>query len=281
MNFKKLNRHIAYKHVKIKGLFLLKEILRKNDYMWKIDLKDASFAVPIHSSSQKYIRFKWKGNLYQFLWICLGLSSASSIFTTNEDPNFGHAEIECEIDNTSRRYFDNGINKKETNSSEGHFGISSSNFGVFDQQKQIYVTFITDFTVSRCGNRFQRNGCITSPGKQRQNYFTVSRHSKREIGFYKRVDTDVRSSLFHSHCIVRSTSSVSSNSKKTDSRTCKYKKIRLNDSFDRGSEKRTAMVGGEPVTNQRKNLDKFTTPNNNINQCFFGRLGGLIAKVKW
>ena len=34
------------------------------------------------------------------------------------------------------------------------------------------------------------------------------------------------------------------------------------------------MVGGEPTTNQRENLNKSTTPNNNINRCFFRRLGG-------
>ena len=39
-------------------LFLLKEILQKIDYVCKIDLKDAYFAIPLHSSSQKYIGFK-------------------------------------------------------------------------------------------------------------------------------------------------------------------------------------------------------------------------------
>lgn len=33
------------------------------------------------------------------------------------------------------------------------------------------------------------------------------------------------------------------------------------------------MVAGEHTTNQRKNLDKFTTLNNNVNQCFCGRSG--------
>ena len=64
INLKKLNRYIPYEHFKMEGIFLLKQVLQKNDYMCKIDLKDAYFAVPLHSSSQKYIRFKWKGNLY-------------------------------------------------------------------------------------------------------------------------------------------------------------------------------------------------------------------------
>ena len=62
--------------------------------------------------------------------------SSKSIHKTNEDSDFRHAEIECGTDNVSRRYFDNAINKKGTNSSEGHFVISSSNFGVFGQKNK-------------------------------------------------------------------------------------------------------------------------------------------------
>ena len=47
----------------------------------------------------------------------------------------------------------------------------------------------------------------------------MSIHSKREISFYKGIDPGVTLSLFHSHCIVSGTSSVSSNSKTTDSKT--------------------------------------------------------------
>ena len=126
-------------------------------------------------------------------------------------------------------------------------------------------------TVSRCGNKFQ--------GKEGQNYFTVPRHSKIKISFYKGIDTGVRLSLFYSHCSVSGAFSVSSNLKSTNSRTCKYKTFRFKDSFDRGNDKRAAMVGGEPTSNQRENLDKFTAPNDNINRCF---LEGweLIADVK-
>ena len=81
VNLKNLNWYIPYEHFKMEGLFLLKEILQKNDYMYKIDLKDAYFAVSLHSSSQKHIRLKWKGNVYQFLCLCFGLSSAPRVFT--------------------------------------------------------------------------------------------------------------------------------------------------------------------------------------------------------
>ena len=56
--------------------------------------------------------------------------------------------------------------KKGTDSSEGHFDIFSSSFGDFGQQEQICVTSMPDFTVSRCGNLFERNECITSQEKK-------------------------------------------------------------------------------------------------------------------
>ena len=61
--------------------------------------------------------------------------SSNGIHKTNDDPNLGHAEIECETDNIlidDTRYFDNDINKNVTDSSEGHLNISSSNFGALD-----------------------------------------------------------------------------------------------------------------------------------------------------
>ena len=49
-------------------------------------------------------------------------------------------QTECEADNISRRYIDNGISKEGRNSSKGQCNIFSPNFGVFDQQKRIFVT---------------------------------------------------------------------------------------------------------------------------------------------
>ena len=74
------------------------------------------------------------------------------------------------------------------------------------------------------------------PGKKGQRYSTMPRHSQRKISFYEGNDIGVRYFLFHSLSSVSNTSSVLSNSKATDSRTCKYKKFRFNDSSDRRKE---------------------------------------------
>ena len=81
VNLKDLNRNIPYRHFKMEGLFLLKEMLLPGDKMCKIDLKDAYFAIPLSVKSRKYVRFQWKGLLYEFCCLCFGLSPAPLVFT--------------------------------------------------------------------------------------------------------------------------------------------------------------------------------------------------------
>ena len=81
VNLKDLNRNFPYRHFKMEGLFLLKEMLLPGDKMCKIDLKDAYFAIPLSVKSRKYVRFQWKGLLYEFCCLCFGLSPAPLVFT--------------------------------------------------------------------------------------------------------------------------------------------------------------------------------------------------------
>ena len=55
--------------------------LQKSDWLTSIDLQDAYFHIPIHKSSRPYLRFQWRGTVYQFRALCFGLSTAPFIFT--------------------------------------------------------------------------------------------------------------------------------------------------------------------------------------------------------
>ena len=46
-----------------------------------MDLKDAYLTVPLHPSHQKYLRFTWKGRIFQFSCLAFGLAPAPRIFT--------------------------------------------------------------------------------------------------------------------------------------------------------------------------------------------------------
>ena len=67
VNLKQLNAFIPYCHFKMEGLQNLKYMLQKGDYIYKLDLKDAYFSVPLDKNSGQFVRFRWSGNLCEFL----------------------------------------------------------------------------------------------------------------------------------------------------------------------------------------------------------------------
>ena len=59
----------------------LLDLLSGGEFLTTIDLKDAYFSIPIHPDHYKYFRFTWKSNLYEFVCLPYGLSSAPRVFT--------------------------------------------------------------------------------------------------------------------------------------------------------------------------------------------------------
>ena len=81
INLKNLNEWVAPQHFKMEGMGTLRELLRVNDWMVKVDLKDAYFTVPMHPSHQSYLRFMVGQEHYQFTCLPFGLSCAPWVFT--------------------------------------------------------------------------------------------------------------------------------------------------------------------------------------------------------
>ena len=57
-----LNSHVQQVPLKVEGIHLLKDILRPGDWMTRVDLKDAYFAIPVSSHDRKFLRFRWQCN---------------------------------------------------------------------------------------------------------------------------------------------------------------------------------------------------------------------------
>ena len=49
--------------------------------MFSLDLQDAYLQVPIHPSSQRYLRFLTQSGVFQFRVLCFGLTTAPQVFT--------------------------------------------------------------------------------------------------------------------------------------------------------------------------------------------------------
>ena len=75
-NLKALNNYVESQKFKLESLDLVKTILKPNDYLMKLDLKDVYYSVPIAQEHRKYLQFKFQGVTYEYQYLPFGLSSA-------------------------------------------------------------------------------------------------------------------------------------------------------------------------------------------------------------
>ena len=87
INLKNLNQFLRYEHFKMEGVHMLRDLLKKGDFMVKLDLKDAYFTVPIWVKHQKFLL--WKENFFEFACLPFGLASAPRVFTKVMKPVVG------------------------------------------------------------------------------------------------------------------------------------------------------------------------------------------------
>ena len=81
INLRDLNSHITQHHFKMQGIRTVKGLMRKGDWLTKLNLKDAYLSVPMNQAHTHLLRFQWQSQTYQFDTLPFGLSSAPYVFT--------------------------------------------------------------------------------------------------------------------------------------------------------------------------------------------------------
>ena len=81
LNLKPPNKFVPNQTFKMEGIHLLKDILKPNYFMTKLDLSDAYYSIPIDKHSRRYLQFIFEGKLYQFKVLVFGLNTAPKIFS--------------------------------------------------------------------------------------------------------------------------------------------------------------------------------------------------------
>lgn len=81
LNLKPLNKFVTAPHFKMEDLSTATKLISPNSFMATIDLEDSYLLVPIHASHRKYLRFLFRGEIFEFTAMPFGLSSAPYIFT--------------------------------------------------------------------------------------------------------------------------------------------------------------------------------------------------------
>ena len=86
---KALNMFVKHEHFKMEGLHILPDLIQSEDWMIKLDLKDAYLQVPIHMEHQHLLQFQWEAQSYQFQCLPFGLTSAPWVFSKIMKPVVG------------------------------------------------------------------------------------------------------------------------------------------------------------------------------------------------
>ena len=86
IDLKKLNQFIIVPSFKMETLFSIIATLQPQEWITKIDLKDAYHHITVHVNIRKYFRFVVAGIVYQFRVLPFGLSAAPREFTKTLAP---------------------------------------------------------------------------------------------------------------------------------------------------------------------------------------------------
>ena len=81
INLRPLDRFVPNQKFRMESILLLKDILKPNSFLTKIDLKDAFYSIPIAKKSRKYLQFIYHNKLYQFCVLPFGISTAPRVFS--------------------------------------------------------------------------------------------------------------------------------------------------------------------------------------------------------
>ena len=76
-----VNKYVKFRHFKMDTIWTVIQMMTPGCYMASIDLKDGDHSVHIDDQHQKYLKFSWKDNLYQFTCFPNGLAFCPRKFT--------------------------------------------------------------------------------------------------------------------------------------------------------------------------------------------------------
>lgn len=87
---KKLNTFIKTEHFKRENIRTARDLMQQDCYMATMDLQDAYYVIPIAEELRKYLRFRFNNEMFEFICLPFGLSTAPYVFTKIMKPVMTH-----------------------------------------------------------------------------------------------------------------------------------------------------------------------------------------------
>ena len=108
-NLKSLNQAVIFHKFKMDTLESAVRLMKPGCFMSSIDLHNAYYSIP---SFRKYLKFAWRGFLFQFCALPMGLTSSPRIFTKVLKPVF--ATLRSQYGHNCLGYIDNSFYKEDS-----------------------------------------------------------------------------------------------------------------------------------------------------------------------
>ena len=80
-NEKVTNKQLEHLRFKMTGVGVARELIRPDDWLFSIDLRDAYLNIPLAPEHYKYQRYMHRGKIYEVMTLIFGMAQAPFIFT--------------------------------------------------------------------------------------------------------------------------------------------------------------------------------------------------------
>lgn len=81
LNLKRLNQFLNPKPFRLINYQQIPKFIQENDYMMKVDLKNAYFHIPVQESHRRFLAFVYKGQFFNMTCLPFGIATAPLVFS--------------------------------------------------------------------------------------------------------------------------------------------------------------------------------------------------------
>ena len=111
LNLKELNKYIKYYHFKLDTFETTLHLIKPNCFMASADLRHAYYSVPMAREVRKFLRFMWKGKIFEYCSLPNGIACAPRYFTKLLKPVFAKLR---QMGHTNSGYIDDSLLVSDT-----------------------------------------------------------------------------------------------------------------------------------------------------------------------
>jgi len=182
MDLSTLNSYINCPKFKMETTRSISKSLIKGHWAASLDLKDAYLHIPINISFRKFLRFAYKGMVYQCRALPFGLNIAPLVFTKMMMLPISVAH---QLGISVHSFLDDWLITAETSNRSEEDDANPNRLGPYHQQREIRTDSISGSDISRDKVQTRLRLHVSLTQESTKNSAQSHRHKKAEISYSK------------------------------------------------------------------------------------------------